>query len=71
MGNLFVGGLSGERLDVHDQRLEAGRFHCGHAVFDLFLAGGSEQNLHIIRAAGRLAEHLKVQIHFIQREGIT
>ncbi|MPN27165.1 hypothetical protein SDC9_174592 [bioreactor metagenome] len=69
MGNLFVGGLRGIRFDVHDQRLQAGRLDGRHAILDLFLACRCKQDLHIVRAAGRRAEHLEIQIHLIEREG--
>ena len=52
VSDLLVGGLRGKGLDVHDQRLESSRLDCGHAVLDLFLARGGEQDLHVVRAAG-------------------
>ena len=66
MGDLFVGGLRGIGFDVHDQRLEASRLDGRHAVLDLFLARRGQQDLHIVRAAGRRAQHLEIQIHLIQ-----
>jgi hypothetical protein len=59
-------GLRGIGFDVHHDRLQAGGFGGGHAVLDLFLAGGRDQDFDLLLAGGGGTQDLEVQVHLVQ-----
>jgi hypothetical protein len=67
--DLLEGSHHGKGFHIHQLGAQAGHFHHGHPLFHFFLAGGTQQDFQIIQAAAGRAQHLVIQIHFIQREG--
>ena len=55
-------------LDVHHPRLQARGLGHGDPVLDLFLAGGGDQHLGLLRIVRRRADRLEVEIDLVERE---
>ena len=55
-------------LDVHDARLEAGRFSRGDAILDFFLARRGDQDLDLVGIVGGRAERLEIEVDLVERE---
>ena len=60
--------LDRQRLHVKHHRPESARLGHGNAVFDFFLARGSDQDLNIARTSWRRPDDLKVQIDLVERK---
>ena len=61
----FLGGV---RLDVHDPRLEPGGIGDRHAVLDLFLARGGDQDFDFLGIVGRRSKDLEIEIDLVERK---